>query len=769
MEVFTTRLESFTKPRRVKHSTTKRTLTLKWPHPSHFIATPDTLTEAGFFFNPSWDARDNVECYLCGKCLDGWDEQDDPFAIHWDKCNDQCAWAVVRCGIPEDIDRKGNFAFKDPTREPDGNAMKKARLATFKVNDSWPHDRVRGHGAHSTKMAKAGFVFTPQTPGDDTGTCLYCSVSLSGWDEDDNPLEEHQKRVKKSNLPCPFFPEAPAPKQRSKTPASRSTTRPKSRAGSKQPRPTPSDTFSSHSDDDSQPEPAPPRQSKRSRIASAAKEKDTSDALRRSTRSSRAKPPPDVEDNSSGNELRRSTSGRGRNKSLAKAKGKEPIEVIEEADEEDAPRAALPAKQRVKGKENVAQDVKVRKPSRKMKTLRANDTDEESRQPKREHPKKAKVVVDQKDESTSGVDSERDVQPLVKRRNIVRSISSVEEADEEINPKKAPRPANPKRKAPIVEDESVSDQLDDAEGLPHQEKKAAPSKHPHKSRAKPEAIEDSNESSNEEPEKQAKQTTDSPRPFKLSKGKSTATSGAPEAEFSQSSDNEGTTTPLPAPTEKPARVATGKGSTSANATAPHHERSRSQTTSGSSSSKPLPSMGNVKPASGSSQDVLTDVMDVDSDVASAPGAPSHGTRDAKVADVPTPLSDDDAHIDVVDMASPTPPARPARSPQRPTPKYLPREESPATPPPASSSLLSVSSTTSTTRAESHTDAETLVEPLPLPANGAQLTEEERLMTVEEWIRQEIEVHYERLRRDGEMKIKLFKERAEEVRKRIESL
>jgi hypothetical protein len=38
------------------------------------------------------------------------------------------------------------------------------------------------------QMAKAGFVFTPQTPGDDTGTCLYCGVSLGGWDEDDDPL-----------------------------------------------------------------------------------------------------------------------------------------------------------------------------------------------------------------------------------------------------------------------------------------------------------------------------------------------------------------------------------------------------------------------------------------------------------------------------------------------------------------------------------------------------------------------------------------------------
>jgi hypothetical protein len=82
--------------------------------------------------------------------------------------------------------------------------MEKARLATFRLNESWPHDRVKRHGAHSTKvcpargflgllssfleMAKAGFAFTPQTPGDDTGTCLYCRISLSGWDEDDDPL-----------------------------------------------------------------------------------------------------------------------------------------------------------------------------------------------------------------------------------------------------------------------------------------------------------------------------------------------------------------------------------------------------------------------------------------------------------------------------------------------------------------------------------------------------------------------------------------------------
>jgi hypothetical protein len=41
------------------------------------------------------------------------------------------------------------------------------------------------------QMARAGFVHTPQpsddTP-DDTATCFYCDLSLSGWDADDDPL-----------------------------------------------------------------------------------------------------------------------------------------------------------------------------------------------------------------------------------------------------------------------------------------------------------------------------------------------------------------------------------------------------------------------------------------------------------------------------------------------------------------------------------------------------------------------------------------------------
>lgn len=37
-------------------------------------------------------------------------------------------------------------------------------------------------------MAQAGFVYTPTVAGDDTASCLYCKISLSGWDEDDDPM-----------------------------------------------------------------------------------------------------------------------------------------------------------------------------------------------------------------------------------------------------------------------------------------------------------------------------------------------------------------------------------------------------------------------------------------------------------------------------------------------------------------------------------------------------------------------------------------------------
>ncbi|KIL69179.1 hypothetical protein M378DRAFT_769312 [Amanita muscaria Koide BX008] len=50
-----------------------------------------------------------------------------------------------------------------------------------------------------------------------------------------------------------------------------------------------------------------------------------------------------------------------------------------------------------------------------------------------------------------------------------------------------------------------------------------------------------------------------------------------------------------------------------------------------------------------------------------------------------------------------------------------------------------------------------------------LTDAELHMTVEEWIRYQMEVEFDKLKRDGEKEMARFKARAEEVRKMIESL
>ncbi|KAF8551432.1 inhibitor of apoptosis repeat-containing protein [Imleria badia] len=190
MQSLQARIDSFQKTKRVKRYPGKASssaTSVKWPHPPDFKANANTLAEAGFFFSPSWDDRDSVACFLCGKELSDWDADDDPFEIHYTKCQSSCAWAVVRCGLTEDLDKKGCFVFANKKRLPSSKAMEKARLGTF-GEDWWPHDGERGHGAASVKMAQAGFVYTPQAAGDDTVTCLYCNLSLGGWETEDDPV-----------------------------------------------------------------------------------------------------------------------------------------------------------------------------------------------------------------------------------------------------------------------------------------------------------------------------------------------------------------------------------------------------------------------------------------------------------------------------------------------------------------------------------------------------------------------------------------------------
>jgi len=108
MEAVQARIDSFRKAKRVKNPTkTSATTSLKWPHSDDFTANPESLAEAGFYYDPSYDDPDNVTCFTCDKQLGGWEEDDDPFKIHWEKCAQSCCWATLRCGLMLDTDKLG--------------------------------------------------------------------------------------------------------------------------------------------------------------------------------------------------------------------------------------------------------------------------------------------------------------------------------------------------------------------------------------------------------------------------------------------------------------------------------------------------------------------------------------------------------------------------------------------------------------------------------------------------------------------------------------
>ena len=44
-----------------------------------------------------------------------------------------------------------------------------------------------------SQLAKAGFFFEPHPKSPDNVVCFLCNKSLDGWEENDNPLEEHLK------------------------------------------------------------------------------------------------------------------------------------------------------------------------------------------------------------------------------------------------------------------------------------------------------------------------------------------------------------------------------------------------------------------------------------------------------------------------------------------------------------------------------------------------------------------------------------------------
>ena len=85
--------------------------------------------------------------------------------------------------------------MEDPTDLRIGDA----RRATF--SSRWPHESKRGWVCKTEKMVDAGWYYAPTPESDDYVTCVYCKLSLDGWEPKDNPYDEHHRRSPE----CLFF------------------------------------------------------------------------------------------------------------------------------------------------------------------------------------------------------------------------------------------------------------------------------------------------------------------------------------------------------------------------------------------------------------------------------------------------------------------------------------------------------------------------------------------------------------------------------------
>ncbi|EED22299.1 chromosome segregation protein BIR1, putative [Talaromyces stipitatus ATCC 10500] len=191
METFSARLASFNSvvPAINSRVSSSRTIQpLRWPYES---PSPEQLAHAGFFFRPYDTNPDNTMCFLCGRALDGWEDGDDPVLEHL-KHSPDCGWAII-------MDIQSNTSNPAEIVDPTSSSIVEARRATFAIG--WPHEGKRGWLCQSEKMVEAGWYFCPNEESPDLASCPYCKLSLDGWEESDDPFEEHHRRSSE----CSFF------------------------------------------------------------------------------------------------------------------------------------------------------------------------------------------------------------------------------------------------------------------------------------------------------------------------------------------------------------------------------------------------------------------------------------------------------------------------------------------------------------------------------------------------------------------------------------
>ncbi|XP_016983246.1 baculoviral IAP repeat-containing protein 5 [Drosophila rhopaloa] len=67
-----------------------------WPFPATASCSISKMAEAGFYWTGTKRENDTATCFVCGKTLDGWESEDDPWKEHH-KHAPQCEFVKLAC------------------------------------------------------------------------------------------------------------------------------------------------------------------------------------------------------------------------------------------------------------------------------------------------------------------------------------------------------------------------------------------------------------------------------------------------------------------------------------------------------------------------------------------------------------------------------------------------------------------------------------------------------------------------------------------------
>ncbi|KAH8340637.1 hypothetical protein KR059_003169 [Drosophila kikkawai] len=71
-----------------------------WPFPETSTCSISKMAEAGFYWTGTKRENDTATCFVCGKTLDGWESEDEPWKEHL-KHAPQCEFVKVGCAEKE--------------------------------------------------------------------------------------------------------------------------------------------------------------------------------------------------------------------------------------------------------------------------------------------------------------------------------------------------------------------------------------------------------------------------------------------------------------------------------------------------------------------------------------------------------------------------------------------------------------------------------------------------------------------------------------------